>query len=176
MNLETLYPVSDIIQLARGGLYCLINDSKMKIDVRYGSNLTTSIGAILTKLDGGYDLPRDLLLDKPALKLKILEFNDDNQSRRLHHAYWVSYYKEKGYSLYRQHPASAYKIKVVIEDFIIYVKLVNGNYDETVVGVFEDMQEANEFISVSYKEGVISPVYAINDLSIAYWKRPIDRR
>lgn len=174
--LWTLNKLTDSFQYSRGGLFALINASDKKVDIRYSSNLILSIGGIITKLAGDYSLPRELILDKDKLTLIVLELCDDDQSRRLHHAYWCDYYKTMGYELYRQHPALSYNVRILIRDMFVYVSLENRNYDSLLVGIFDNMTDANSFIAHCYKEDIKYPVYAINELTKAYFKTPPTER
>lgn len=176
MSLLTTTNLSLYYKYAQGGVYALINDSDKKVDIRYCSSLSMAIGAFLSRINAGYDLPSVLIQDKDKLQLVVLEIMDDPTSRLIHHGYWTDKYKSMGYSLYREHPALHYKVRIAIEDYLIYVKLMNRNYDSIIVGVFDNMEEAESFVSTCYSDEIKYPVYATNDLSVTYFTSPLTDR
>jgi hypothetical protein len=161
--------IETLLKCSTPGIYALINDVDKKIDIRYSSNVSNSITTILTQIRKGIAHPTELEEDLSKLRLIVLELHPSNyQTILLHHAYWINKYKELGYTLYRKHIALQYKLKIYIHHMIIHVSFENRNHDSILLGIFDNMEEANEFCRVYENETVLYPYYAINDLSKKY--------
>ena len=99
---------------------------------------------------------RLLARDYKKIEVRVLETSSD----RLRYQYWVDQYRSMGYSFYREYKAIQYTPKIVPnEEYLLEVYLVSNGYSEVLVGVFDSLDKAQEFIARTYPEGV--PIYEI---------------
>lgn len=98
------------------------------------------------------------LLNRDYRKLEVVILETGNS--RLRFQYWVDHYKSLGYSFYSEYKAIQYTPKIVSnDDYKLEVHLVSKSRSEVIVGVFNTLQEAEDFIATHYPKG--KPIYNI---------------
>ena len=97
---------------------------------------------------------KDIEADYDHLELEILECGLDIETCREHHQYWVDNYTEAGWELYnarKQPEARTPKVVLLPEKGLVEVRLLNRRRDYKVVGVFNKVSDAEEFVEKCYK-------------------------
>ena len=99
---------------------------------------------------------RLLRKDYRKIDIRVLETSSD----RLRYQYWVDQYRSMGSSFYREYKAVQYTPKIIPnEEYLLEVYLVSKGQSVVLVGVFDSLDKAQEFINRSYPEG--QPIYSI---------------
>jgi hypothetical protein len=127
-----------------------------------------------------------MIKDAPKLEFNRLEdinIHDSLLDIHLKLDYHVKEYKQLGYSLYNtKHRFQKLKVKITVErdyrckkpynnDLLVYVKLVSCLRKKIVVGMFNTMLEAQEFVSSTFDGmDIVKPVYSVNELTKEYIK------
>lgn len=156
------------------GLYCFINKEDKRLYITWSIDLLRSVTRHIGMLCSGVHNYRNMQLDCNKLEFEFIEtIEDDRSDISLKYQYWVEYYKELGYTLYAENQVSKYKVVIKIKKSLVYVTLKSTYYTNIVVGVFNNMPEAEEFASIINNLKIISPIYAINDLSKKFFKNLI---
>lgn len=170
INLETL------LNLNCNGLYALVNDIDRKADIRYSCNLLRAIAALVESIKGNSVVPLELAKDASKLKLVILEKNVANLG--LSHAKYMDQYRKQGYSLYRTKPGAKFKVQVDIDyvkeihytQYYFVVRLIYGAKTK-IVGVFDNIEELQDFMRQHYSAGAIDEVFANNNLTAMFLEK-----
>lgn len=140
-------------------VYAFVNEEDKRIYITYCTKLLASIDRNIANNRFLYD-------DRNKLQLIILSTDlVDKKDMMLMTSYWCSYYRNNGYSLYKEYKHIEYKARAIINKNIkAEVQLVSRNNSITVVGVFDTMAEADSFIvnCLLKQNGCILPVYALN--------------
>lgn len=165
--------LKDIITTTFPGIWGFINKKDKRIFISNSSNVIVSISRNTTELLQKTHSCRQLIKDLPKLELIILETSVPKNQRKARQSYWMDYYINQGYTLYRTIKPVLYKPRLVItEDFFIHVLLVNARNDKVVVGVFNDMDTAQSFVSTHYSSNKIyNIIYAKNNLTMLFYKK-----
>ena len=167
------------LELSRPGIYVLVNNRHKRVAVAHTNDLLRSIASIVTSINHGTHKCQKLNEQKDWLSLEILETVEDSTTRYLRYEHWVAHYRKLGYKTYFYKKALQYQVKLdILPDFthgnnnlLAYVHLINKRRDKLVVGVFNNIEEAKGWIEETYRPmDIISPVYAVNDLSREYFK------
>lgn len=156
--------------LAVPGLYAFINRPDRRIDIRHSSNVLEAVARHTSQIANGSHECRGLILDREKLHCVLLERVMHGPTRLIHHAMWVKHYRSNGYTLYRSRSASRFYLRRDVLGALMFVKLVNSNHDELVVGVFMHANEADAFITKYYPDPPYNPIYASNQLTRDYYR------
>lgn len=158
-----------LTQLNQPGVWAFVNDRDKIIYLSYSNNILSSVSRNVRELTDKTHSCRRMVRDRSNLRIQIIEPNC--QKAKL--GYWVDYYRNSGYSLYRNNNGEVtYKVRTMITDeYLIHVMLVNKRNDKTVVGVFPNMEDANHFIQTYYQNNIHRIVYSDNPLTKQYLTR-----
>lgn len=152
-------------------IYGLFNDLDKKVYIGHTNNLLRSLYSNIESLKYSN-------IDFNKLDFRIIETIVDSARLRIRYQYWVSDYSNRGWTMYRNYKAISYRVKVeVLNDvtkvngkkYYFYVKLVSRGYKELIVGVFDAIDECNEFVSLNYSN-ICDIVYSDNELTNLYRK------
>lgn len=160
----------ELYRLSTPGVYLIANFADRKVDVRHAVNCLDAVTKHLTQIWDKTHPCKEIIKDRNKIEFQLLERIQDLQHRMLAQSYWTDQFKDKGYSFYRFRPALKYRVKIYVENYEARVKLVNSNHDSFVVGCFKSMNEAEQFIEQYYASKIPYPVYAINEVSKAYFR------
>lgn len=151
------------------GIWAFVNDTDRIVYLSYSKNILSSISRNIKEISDKSHSCKKLIRDKS--KIQILLIEDRCQKAKL--GYWVEYYRNNGYTLYRSNNGEiTYKTRVAITtDFLVHVLLVNKRNDKLVVGVFNTMEDASTFIQKHYQNKIHKIVYSDNLLTHNYLKR-----
>jgi len=159
------------------GIYAIINESDRKVDVRHSTNCIQAIIRHLTQIWDDTHPVRELAMDKEKLFFVLLEDVKDPTQRLLAHTRFTDYFEDRGYTFYRHRPALRYytrirPVRISRLRLQVRVYLITGNHDETVVGCFDSMPEAKEFVKEYYSNGSIYfSIYAVNAPTREYYQK-----
>lgn len=160
--------------LSIAGVFALYNDKDKKVYIGTSNCCLLAISQLLKNFKDKVVPIRELYQDRKKLEVSILETIDDKIQRDVRYNYWCDYYRNLGYSLYREHKGTTYTVRLTIENieteiYRVLVQLVNTRKDKIVVGVFSTVDEAQEFIKLNYEgKDYIVPVYSDNSLTKEY--------
>ena len=147
--------LNELLGLPRSGVIVLIKGNSVLV------GYTTSIGSELMQLYSQFR-------GQEGMELRVLSAGADIETLKLHTEYYRNYFKSKG-MVQIQEPnrkAIQYKVRVVTTPDIklVDVELVSARGDSKVVGRFESVDEAKEFIRLYYGSDnpFRLPVYATN--------------
>ena len=163
--------VDNIKNLCIPGIYVLINERDKKVYISYSANIIGSISRIFASKDIE---TKSLRNDYKLLRLKLLSDEKDRGIQKLFAINYIKEYKDRGYSLYKEYNYVRYKVITEIERVVpssikssrIFVYLAITNGKRYVVGVFQNIDEANEFVSLYYKDKEVrNIVIAKNDIT-----------
>lgn len=163
---------SSLLKLPRICVFALENKEEKSIYIGYSSNLLSS----LSNLTKSINLKSSNMYDhKDKLNLIILEEFDYKHSKlelKIRYQYWVDYYSNAGYNLYRNYRAIKLSVNYSISrhysnnhKLLFYVYLCSSRSNRFIVGVFDNKQDMDEFIGAHYSSNIFRLVYASNDLT-----------
>lgn len=156
MNNEFLRQVNS---LPLDAVFGLISESSKECYISHTVNLKARIGQILADNE-------DILKDDTKLVVFCTGFSD-SEYKRIYCQYYLDKYIANGYtSISPTDNYINYKVRIQYSEALkeVFVLLVNKRKDKKIVGVFKQMDEAQEFVSRYYADGsVIQPIYAVND-------------
>lgn len=154
--------------LSNSGLFALISDFDRKVYLGYSRNVLEALKRIVSELDGDLNY---LKKDFPNLRFVFLEKLEDEKLMKIFYRHYISYYRSQGYMSYRNFIPIKLKVKVEItNDYKIHVYLVCSNNTKTLVGIFDNIQESDSFVSDYYSGDVKTIVYSNNLLTRNhYW-------
>lgn len=147
-----------IKKLPNSCVFGLISDSSKECYISHTTNLKARIGQII-------DVNEDILKDDSRLVVFSSGF-DDMLYKRIYAQYWLDKYINDGYS--NVGPVDNYingRIKVQFSQYIklVFVMYENKRKDKIILGVFDTVNEANEFVDQYFSgKDLVLPVYAIN--------------
>lgn len=158
--------VEKLLELSRIGLFGLINDIDKRVYVSYSTNIICSVSQIIES---------NKLLKDDVNKLRIITFDCPTYNKNIQKQYvmyYINEYRNKGYTLYHKFNHIRYKVDIEIVKELAYVKLISSNNkNNVVVGVFDDIDKAKEFLSEFYSNSFVYPnAIAYNKLTKNYYK------
>lgn len=151
--LETLLKVSG------SSVYALVHRSKSMVQVFGSTNTVKHLGGILEeiKTSGEY---RNLLEDVSEIDFVILETNVLKEDLRICIANWISKYKKKGYTMYKEISDSRLVLETRIEFYAgkpkYYLYAVGTGSYEKLLGIFKWKKDLKEFMNANYEGDRIS--------------------
>ena len=162
-----------LVNLSTPGIWAFINERDRVVYLSQSNNILSSVSRNIDSLLDKSHFCRRMVKDRNNLTLVILEYIEIETDRKLRLNYWIDHYRNKGYNLYRKHNGeSVYQPKILItKDYQIHVVLVNKRNDKLVVGVFNKMDEANQFMTSHYSNTFYTITYSDNILTKEYYKR-----
>lgn len=145
-----------ILDLSIRGVYAIIQPNN-SVFIAYSNNISEG-------------------LIRHALKYKdvqiiVLETDIPKAGLKIRASYWIKEYQKLGFNILNivTNPVS-YKVKVRINrDFLVEVTLDNKRNGKLVVGIFDKVETANNFVSKNYTgKELKEPVYSNNYLTKRY--------
>ncbi len=129
------------------GVYALINNKHKKIFIQSSSNITKSLGDIISQIATRICTNKELIRDRKYLSIKILETGDFPSINKLK---WISYYRTQNWTIYNKETLPQYKarLQVVHRDVVrTQVQLVSGGKRIFPVKNCKTKAEAKEFLN-----------------------------
>lgn len=159
--------------LSKPGIWAIVNERDRVVYLSQSNNILSSMSRNIDMIHDKSHPCRKLLRDKSLLSFVLLEELHTETNRKLRLNYWINHYRNKGYTLYRRHNGEvSYTPKVfVTKDYKIHVTLVNKRNDKLIVGVFDKMDDATQFITTYYSNTFYNITYSDNILTKEYYNR-----
>ncbi len=171
--------VSTLTSLPKTSVFALFNPKKNKVHIMYAKNTPIKLIKFIDELKYNKHRNKELCEDVDDLELIILETYEDDFICRMHMNYWYDYVVNKeGLELYgNRHNYLQYKLRKSVSvynyDYLnkthvdrVFVEFVNGRNSSFVVGVFDNMSEADAFLETYDNVGDFKyPSYAFNKLT-----------
>jgi hypothetical protein len=160
--------------LSTPGIWAIVNERDRLVYLSQSNNVLASMSRNIDMIHNKSHSCRKLLRDKSLLSFVVLEeVSSTETDRKLRLNYWINHYRNKGYTLYRKHNGEAtYTPKLfVTKDYKVHVTLVNKRNDKLVVGVFDKMNDATQFITTYYSNIFYTITYSDNILTKEYYNR-----
>jgi len=146
------------------GIIALENSRNKRVLLIRSSDVLTSLARILKEVKSRNKRYRLLYRDYRKIHIKVLS----NDNSRLSFNHWTDYYTSLGYTFYHSYKAVQYSVKVDIDPtYQVVVKLVSKAKYEVVVGYFDTVSDADNFVSGNYpnRNNVSEIKYAENEKS-----------
>lgn len=143
--------LSTVYSIPNSCVYALINDLNMTCSVMHSNNLQSRLGAIIEANGIG-------------CRLVVLDVLEDLEHKLLLCERYKLQYMELGYSIIVKRKYINYKVSIQYNKRFhkVNVVLYNSRRDKKIVGVFDNINEAKEFVDQYYKQDVLFPVYSTN--------------
>ena len=163
--------LKQLYRLPKACIYVLRNDRKKCVYISYSRNFITSLSRNIKEMQDKVHVYPPLNKYK-HWELDIIETLNYNHSI-LDISYFigvqVELYKHLGYDVKTHKNVMKLRFRVDIgQDFRVYCKLITKGYNEYVMGVFNNMIEAEGFIEQYINMSIIIPIYATNELTRNY--------
>jgi len=141
----------------------LVNSRNKRVYLVRSTDALTTAARVLRLAKSRNNSYKLLRKEYKQLDVVILETVTDANSveARLRYKYWYDYYKHLGYTFYKEYQPVEYTPKIYSNDeYLLEVRLVSKGRSEVLVGVFNTLDLANQFIAQYYPSGV--PIYKIH--------------
>lgn len=162
----------NMYNLPKSGIFVFVNEKKRCVYISYSKNLVLTLSRNIYEMQNKVHLYRPLNYNIKKWKFSIIETIVDDSLLDIHCKlnFYINEYRNNGYEV-KHHNVMILKFKVDIgEDYKVYCKLKARNGTEYVVGVFDNLQDSEEFQSLYRNMKVITPVYSNNDLTREFFK------
>ena len=173
--------IKDLSDLPKISVFALFNPKKNKVHLMYAKNTLIKLAKFIDELKYNKNRNKELCDDVEDLEVIILETYVDESICRMHMNYWYDYVtKVEQLELYSRYNYLVYKPRITVSayeyDYLnknqvdrVYVEFINARNEGTVVGVFNNIIEAEEFKAscIDTQEHLFS-VYACNELTKEY--------
>lgn len=163
--------IKELLSLPEKCIYGLFDDSNKSVYIGYSSNTIRTIYSNLMNLKYSN-------IDLSKLEFRVIEPIDSNIRLRVRYEYWVSNYSNNGWKMLRDYKAVGYKLRIEARSdesknkhgkTYLYVSLVSRARKELIVGVFDAIEECNDFVKSNYSN-IIDVIFADNKLTHDYRK------
>lgn len=160
---------SNLVELNQPGVFALVHVRTKSMYISYSNNILKSVSEHLSHAKKGTHVNSNLNKQYKNLRLYIIEICDYSNCK-YQCAYWYKYYKDQGYNLYNKRKPVQYRVAIEIDirTYKVLVQLVNKRKERIVLGVFDKVQEAEQFALLVQSQEVIRPLYATNELTRLY--------
>jgi hypothetical protein len=158
------------------GVWAFVNNRNKKMYISYNVDVLGAVAHHIKMMHRKEHPISDLNKHKNILKFVMIDSNPlDDESSRLHLAYWSAKYEKMGYRMYRERSRLKYSVGYDIHDRKVVVFLKNARNEKTIVGVFPQLFQASQFIENCYTgKDILFPVYAFNRNTKEYVEREDD--
>lgn len=159
---------SNIVSLARPGIFAFVHYRTKSMYITYSNNMLTAISSHITQAQDGVHSNKSMNKYFKNLRLYVIE-ECDSSNLTVQHSYWWKQFEQQGYKFYNTRPPLQYKVRtVILVDYSVQVQLINKNREVLVLGVFDNIQEANTFQQLVQSLDPIRPLYYNNLLTKSY--------
>lgn len=147
MGIET----KSLIRATSSGVFCLENSAKKRVYINFSKNMLGYVSRVFEELQSNRFPLKDMVRDLDNLEFKILESRDDIETMD----YWIEHYQSQGWTVYnanskRPLPRTPRVIIADLNKSLVEARLYNRRGDYEVVGVFNNVPEANSFMESCY--------------------------
>lgn len=164
--------LKELLKLSVSGVWGFINPTDKRIFISHSSNILSAISRNIQQIQDKSHSCRKLLRDLPHLQVTVFDVNLSAKDRKIRSVHWLNEYKQLGYTPYKDSIAVSYKLRTVItKNYEIQVQLVNKRNDKIIVGVFDKIDLATEFIQSTYPNNIVNRIiYSENSLTTLFHK------
>lgn len=168
--------LTDLVLYSQQGVYIIVNERLKRCYIAQATNMLGSIQRVITELNEE--------IETSDAKVEILETFDNKASGellRLRLGYYCRQYAKAGYTLYNAYKGLSYRLNTFIGQYdLIYVEVVYSSNKREILGVFNDVSEADRFVKESCESSGATqqvtqtsklPTFATNELSLKYRNR-----
>lgn len=158
-------------KLPKACIYALVNTKKKCVYISYSKNFIISLSRNIKEMQDKVHVYKPLnkykswelvIIETLNYKSTILDISSSINTT-------IETYKALGYDIKTHKNVMKLRFRVDIgQDFRVYCKLITKGYSEYVVGVFNNMIEAEDLILQYRNMTIIRPLYADNDLTREY--------
>ena len=177
--IKLIMNLKELATYSKSGIWGFINVTDKRIFISGSENILSAVSRNIEELLLKNHSCRLLLQDIPNLELIILETSVPKNQRKAKQSFCMDHYLSQGYSLYRTRKPVSYRITTAISnDYFVHVLLVNSRNDKIVVGVFDKMDDATQFITSHYNTSKIYNItYSKNNLTKLFYnnRKNIDK-
>lgn len=163
--------IKKLIELSNTkGIIALENSRNKRVLLIRSSDILVSLSRVLKEIKTRNKRYRLLYKDYRKIDIKVLT----NDNSRLSFTQWTNYYSSLGYTFYHSYNAVKYSIKIDVDPmYQVVVKLVSKAKYEVIVGYFDTISDADNFVSRNYpdRNNVLEIKYAENEKSMRLRKK-----
>ena len=154
--LESHIDLETSLCMVQGLVYGIVNVERCIIHIAYTNNLYEAIGRLVAVLQSGSPEYGSMKDDIKQCKVVVLETGIEKGDLRLRTGYWISLYKDRKYSFYKELNPLLYTLETSIErkgNYLLYfVYLKSKGKITLVVGEFKKKREMTEWIRRNYPD------------------------
>lgn len=148
---------TEIRTLVVPGIYSIEFEGKVYIGL--SKNVLKAFAEHIERIKkGSHDY---IKCDAQNIETKLLEVESNSLNRKLKYNTWCEYYRNKGFTLVRDYTPIKFKVITRIKhsnSCKVVVELVATRNDKIVVGVFNKVSYAEEFVNKYYPNGEVKKV------------------
>lgn len=167
--------LDELCKLAVSGVYAFINEKEKRIYVGQSNNVLYALNRSIERFKMNAHECVELQYDfnEGLLEYTILETEADRLTRLVKAEHYKSVYENDGYNLYPQRKLVKFDVRIKIEtiDHPLQYKAIvylNTNRKHHILGIFDTIDEANEFVKLHYTTPLTTITYAKNNLTLNY--------
>lgn len=165
--------IKDLVNYSKPGIWGFVNEKDKRFFISHSNNILSAVSRNISQIQDKSHSCRKLIRDLPNLNFILLVFGGGStKNRKVLTTELIEQFISKGYTPYTNRVIVSYKLRTVItKDYKIHVQLVNKRNDKTIIGVFDNMDEAISFIQSNYPNNKIHKViYCQNSLSKEFFR------
>lgn len=157
---------SELKDLCKPSIFALVNRNDKRIYLAQSCNALLAISHLCDKLNKGTYRYKELIEDYRNNKIELILISSslDEVSRKIQLRELQDRYRNQGYFLYNRFKSSRYRVGYTYNKKrrTIEINLVSNDNSKILVGVFNNMKEADDFVALYYSSEYPLVVYANN--------------
>lgn len=162
-----------LINMPEQAVFGFFNDEDKIAYIGYSKNSLLALSRILNNLKYSNNL---MAKHYSKLKFAVIENCRDSNRLKVRRDFWMEQWRQMGYRFYNDRKSISYKLRIEAipaldkgpgSDLLAYVKLVSRGRREVIVGVFDNMADAEAFANEKYPR-IDDIIYANNNLTLEY--------
>jgi hypothetical protein len=143
--------IKSLIRLSCSGVFCLENPVNKRVYLNFSKNKMGYIARVLEELETQVTPYKQMIFDKKKLRVRILEVREDIETLD----YWVTQYQNEGWEIYnakakRPLPRVPKVMISSMDKTRVEARLYNKRKEYEVVGIFDNLPEAETFLETCY--------------------------
>lgn len=149
--------LQDLLSLPTSGIYLIHDDTKMECFIGGSSQLPAHLIQNINRIKSGcFPIKGNNLQFKLVEKLDYINI----QEIQVRVAYWHDLYVKQGYKVKSRLSTVVYKPQVKIgDDNLVYTFLVSKGYRKLLIGKFNSIHTAREFVETHYPDNQVYKIH-----------------
>lgn len=149
--------LDDLLSLPLSGIYLIHDDSKMECFIGGSSQLPNHLIQNINRIKSGrFPIRGTNIQFKLVEKLEYINI----QEIQVRVAYWHDLYVKQGYKVKSRLSTAVYKPQVKIgDDNLVYTFLVSKGYRKLLIGKFDSIHKAREFVQLHYPDNKVYKIH-----------------